>query len=800
MSSKKDRPPRGNATPQAPELGLVQSLLSLGDRLWIGSSCLFGVMICWSFLQPNDSVSVFQGESLPQILGWLLLGLITGLAAWTTGRTLNLSRWHLVVVIGLLLWQVCMTILAGREVNARTAWFGFWQVAALAACYYSGLALLAGWESRAAALVLCIAGCFGSAAVGAHQVLIDMPALRREYAENPDEVLRRSQINAPLGSALRQQFENRLRSPEPFAAFSLANSLAVVLSGGLILALGVTTSGWQKANWLVRGAMLLGITLLGVVWFLTLSRTAYLALAVGLGTWGLGAWLASGNRRRTLRWLLVAAGAVLVMAMLGVTWLLVNDRLVLSEAPKSLAFRLEYWWATLGMLADFGWRGVGLGNFQDYYPYYMLPTASETIADPHNWLLDIAATLSIPTAIVCAVWLTMLLLSGAGQGSRVQRSVQEGGRQPPSDNSDQGAVTVSARWMLMGGGVGSVLCLLLLVLLQGYPLQTYALAGVVGVVLVFLQRQALASFVSGWGSDKGQVVVVYRAAVVTMLVCLLASGSWQATGIAAPMLLLVASLRTMIAPSILKSEKLKSVVDDAPNPLSSSVFVTAVALPALGLFCFIAQCWLPVTQSWAQQALAGGARSPSEQLELVEQALKADPWNAELQESLASALTARGVESSGAEQFRRSASGALEQLRGWLARDGVSQLNWAVAGDRALDLAAKAQDLSLEPAEYLVAARDFYQAAVDRHPTNVARHMQLATVLAILGEQPAALAAVDEAVRLSEQTPHSDKKLAMQQVWLPLSVPELESIDGIRLDSLVQAEPVVDWIRKSTSP
>ncbi len=50
------------------------------------------------------------------------------------------------------------------------------------------------------------------------------------------------------------------------------------------------------------------------------------------------------------------------------------------------------------MIADHPWLGCGPGNFQDFYTQYKLPEASEEIADPHNFLLEIWATAGTPAA------------------------------------------------------------------------------------------------------------------------------------------------------------------------------------------------------------------------------------------------------------------------------------------------------------------------------------------------------------------------------------------------------------------
>ena len=76
------------------------------------------------------------------------------------------------------------------------------------------------------------------------------------------------------------------------------------------------------------------------------------------------------------------------------------DREVITEAPKSLLYRWQYWRATCDMIGDHPWFGCGLGNFKSYYTRYKAPEASETIADPHNFLLEIAATAGLPSLVL----------------------------------------------------------------------------------------------------------------------------------------------------------------------------------------------------------------------------------------------------------------------------------------------------------------------------------------------------------------------------------------------------------------
>ncbi len=76
------------------------------------------------------------------------------------------------------------------------------------------------------------------------------------------------------------------------------------------------------------------------------------------------------------------------------------------------------------MIADHPWFGCGPGNFKSYYTRYKVPEASETIADPHNFLLEIAATAGVPALTLFLLIFVALVttLSGrrtdaAGQGA-----------------------------------------------------------------------------------------------------------------------------------------------------------------------------------------------------------------------------------------------------------------------------------------------------------------------------------------------------------------------------------------------
>src|SRR4029078_11415676 len=117
------------------------------------------------------------------------------------------------------------------------------------------------------------------------------------------------------------------------------------------------------------------------------------------------------------------------------------DMEVLSEAPKSVLYRLEYWQGTARVIVDHPLLGVWAGDFQEAYAMYKLPRASETPADPHNFLLEMWATAGTPALAL----LLALLVAVTGDLSQAQRSEFSAtpGQQPAAD----------PKWLVLAGAL-----------------------------------------------------------------------------------------------------------------------------------------------------------------------------------------------------------------------------------------------------------------------------------------------------------------------------------------------------------
>ncbi len=218
-----------------------------------------------------------------------------------------------------------------------------------------------------------------------------------------------SRQGIPVEPAARQSLEQRLKaSREPFGLFALANTFAGLLAVMLLTAAGTIPSGTKYWDWIATACVVLVI---GYCLVLTKSRTAWVGLLAGIGWWTFRIVAARWRRGDSttpqssafVRW--ISGGAVVLG--IAVTIAVVSgglDKAVLSEAPKSVRYRLEYWQATWATIREHFWLGTGPGNFRDFYLAHKLPESSEEIADPHNLIFDVwanAGTLGLIGLLTC---------------------------------------------------------------------------------------------------------------------------------------------------------------------------------------------------------------------------------------------------------------------------------------------------------------------------------------------------------------------------------------------------------------
>lgn len=294
------------------------------------------------------------------------------------------------------------------------------------------------------------------AGLGLWQYAVEFPRYREELLEfeaiaqlasdeagaiTSTEVARMRELQQTLGPLAaaadpltRYKLRQRLlESTEPLGRFALANTLGGILAAGILLLLGAAVSlrrpeggHWRRAYyWLAT---------VGTAYclLLTKSRTAWAGLLAGAAGWCLLTFGARLPLRRMAPAAGVAAGMVVILAALA-AWSGGLDRLVVTEAPKSLRYRLEYWQSSLAVVREQPLLGVGPGNFRQHYLAHKLPASSEEILDPHNQFLDVWASGGL-AALAGLLWIWRQFLGRCRRISR-EPSGERDGEPPPADVS-----------------------------------------------------------------------------------------------------------------------------------------------------------------------------------------------------------------------------------------------------------------------------------------------------------------------------------------------------------------------------
>jgi hypothetical protein len=287
-----------------------------------------------------------------------------------------------------------------------------------------------------------------AASLSAHAVwqsTVELPRLQRTVAANTltlhQALVKENpalQPDDPFVEALRR----RAQESNVFSTFAHPNSFAgylVLLLPGLV------------------GASVLAIRLREPAWRRVLAFC--LALLTGVGLW------LSHSRGAQLAAILVA---VVVAAIAGRHYLLRHKGIALvalaflvlggfavyasgwwsslqGKDSASAAQRIFYWKTAGKIIRERPWLGVGPGNFGNAYTRLMDPAAGETIKDPHNFALEIAADYGVFALAAMLVTLGLFfatMIRGIMASPTVGQVALEG---KPQENSP--------RWQYYVGGM-----------------------------------------------------------------------------------------------------------------------------------------------------------------------------------------------------------------------------------------------------------------------------------------------------------------------------------------------------------
>ena len=396
------------------------------QRLGLGSvqGWLFGIVAGLSaatFILNSDGLTK-EGDNILIALAWSLLVSVLLFVRWyrkipfyfdelpsTQQQSIGCWRWFDGVAAVFFSWVLVSFVavwLSGNGVpramlTMLAHWCGF------AAMFVVWRLLLNGRRMIRGMLLLFLALVIAETTTAYYDYCYLGPQRRADFRENPEQLLAE---NNTVSQGEQELLINRIESVEPLGTYSLTNSLAGVLAPWCVFLCGLVLLGCERSTdspiekqrrWQLAILVLLMIAYVGFILLITHSRSGVLATLFGIACLLLCMFAGKiRNKRLLYGTMLIATLAVIA----GLTIGFASGKLsgMISEATKSFGYRIQYWQSSSQMIADHPIVGCGIGNFREYYTQYKLPTASESISDPHNLFYEIATNTGLP-ALACFI-------------------------------------------------------------------------------------------------------------------------------------------------------------------------------------------------------------------------------------------------------------------------------------------------------------------------------------------------------------------------------------------------------------
>jgi hypothetical protein len=672
-------------------------------------------------LIPTES-AVWRGDAIPLATAWILVACTWALLSLRQGSsTLHFGPID-AAVLALAAWYVLAAWAATQHAAPRPALNLLWQWVALSLQFLLWRQLLADAPARRAVIAVALGLALALSALGLYQYFVSLPQTRATYAADPDRWLRESGNWYPPQSRERALFEQRLASREPLATFALANSFA-----GFLLPWWLIGSAWLIAPPLrhlqptrARFALLIFALSVAACLLLTKSRSALLAALlvspVLIFSWRQRRSDLPPRNSPTSRpiWALIPIAGLIILLFAILAGGL--DREVLTQAPLSLGYRLQYWQATTRMIANHPWLGCGPGNFGDQYTLYKLPTASEEISDPHNALFELAATAGLP-ALIFFLLILALALWQCVRSHNITDST--------SDPTSSRRTTL---YVAAGGVLGFFIAALAAPLVGYHISLPFILCGsTLLLAIVFL----LSSIID----RTPPIPWLLLAALAALLINLLAAGGITFPAVAGTFWLVLALL----------------VAETDSTPARTLRPAGGIALAGSLLLLTVACYWMAYRPNVESQAALRHADSdPTRASELLSQAVQADPLSAEPWRRLAAMHLQAWKTTRDPNQWRLFVTSA--QHAGEL-RPQASAIAYEI-GLWSLEAHRETHDPA--PLQQAIAS---LTRAVDLYPHQAQRRALLALALAASGQLPKAQVQAARAAAQSAATPHFDQQL-----------------------------------------
>ena len=720
--AKKRRPVTKNDSEQA-----APASKQLGDRIdSIGQFGLaFTLLAC--LLYPCDSVSVERGSAI--YLPLLAIPLATA-ALWRWPLGPANTRMIDCLLAGQCLWVGVATWFTVGRGNVRFALNEFWVWISFAAVFIATRRLVRTPEDVKKLVALLVCSTIALAVYCVHQSFISIPATIRQYELNPDAVLQSLRIDAPEGSAIRYQFESRMRAGEATATFNLSNSAASFCLFGYAILLGIVIEQRKRAaSWQSQAVLFVAAILCAASLLATGSRTSTGLLALVSLFSLMRAVFAKSKLPDRIGPRLTASIAIAVPCVLIAAGMIaLQSDSQMNQVPRSIAFRFLYWQSSLSVLGDSMLTGAGPGNFKSAYLQYRSPTLSESISDPHNFLMESLVSGGLPLGILTLAILWRIVY--AWRTTVDSASCTEDGEKEPRDKT------------FMLGWLGSFV----LLIIAGF---VYGVAPDIEPIILScpIICAALYAMWSWLGHNSVRLETLW-VACVALLASLSFSGGWTVPGLAMPAWMALAlSIPT-------ESGQVSLTQPVRRRWLATTAGIGLFAMFTLGTFRPVMQCFgaLMLSQDAANRgAIAKATRRLRDAADL-------DPWDPEPLRMKSRFLFYQCL-GEDSDVLRQPLSQALQELS---RRDPANPFLHQQIGDTHLQLYRRFGSQC-----HLQECIGHYLYAIQRDPTSIVLRAQAALVLESLGRQEEATVHWKAMEELDSANSNDESDFNMLSVLVP---------------------------------
>jgi len=409
---------------------------------------------------------------------------------------------------------------------------------------------------------------------------------------------------------------------------------------------------------------------------------------------------------------------------------------VISEAPKSLEYRLQYWTGALGVVREHPIFGTGPGNFRQHYLRFKLPESSEEIADPHNLILDLwtsGGLLALVAFLGCVVFAVAPFLR--------RRTLAAPDERPP-----QRADIAPWTGVLPGAAIGFLLAVLAPILSGSGDFDVWPILLFAGWLIAFIVLRG------NLGAARLSAAALGGAAL-GLAVHLLDLGGIEMPAVVQLFLVIVVTAFATLpgGRSVRESRKSVLAVGGAAIALFIGCLLTAT-LPVLNRRALVAS---------GEQALVAEGDTDRAIQDFGTAAIR-DPFSPDPPEKLAEAFYSRW-QSTRPDAARPDAAPvdyfakAEQSLKMAIALAPFNPRLYRRLGEMYLAKFARSGDR--RDAE---AACDALTQAVERYPNNSSLRALRSTALAAAGQAGAAKAEAERALKLdaiNRQWAHTDRYL-----------------------------------------